>query len=106
MPDERIGIGIVGANVNYGWGARAHLPALAALPEFEVRAVCTNHLETAQETAKQFGIAQMYDNIDRMLERDDVDLVVISVRVPTHYELVMKTLRAGKGVFCEWPLGA
>jgi predicted dehydrogenase len=28
------------------------------------------------------------------------------VRVPLHHELVMAGLRAGKHVFCEWPLGA
>jgi predicted dehydrogenase len=32
--------------------------------------------------------------------------VVVSVRVPGHHALVMKTLQAGKASFCEWPLGA
>ena len=35
-----------------------------------------------------------------------MDLVVVSVRVPWHRDLVMAGLRAGKPVFCEWPLGA
>ena len=26
--------------------------------------------------------------------------------MPGHYDLVMKSLRAGKPTFCEWPLGA
>ena len=64
MAGEPIRIGIVGANVGYGWGARAHLPALVKLPEFEVRAVCTNHMETAQETAKAFSIPLAFESID------------------------------------------
>jgi predicted dehydrogenase len=41
-----------------------------------------------------------------MVARPDVDLVVVSVRVPKHHDLVMRALDAGKAVFCEWPLGA
>ena len=41
-----------------------------------------------------------------MVAHPDVDLVAVSVRVPWHYDLVMAGLRAGKPVFCEWPLGA
>jgi predicted dehydrogenase len=103
---DRIRVGIIGANVNYGWGTRAHLPALAALPEFEVRAVCTTRLETAQETAKQFNIPLTFDNAEAMLSSPEIDLVAVSVRVPLHHDLVMAAIRAGKHVFCEWPLGA
>ncbi len=56
----RIGVGIVGANVRYGWGTRAHLPALARLPDFEVRAVANAHLDTAQQTAERFDIPAAY----------------------------------------------
>src|SRR5262245_32270234 len=46
----RIRVGIVGATVTpggSGWGANAHVPALRALPEYELKAVCTAHAETA-----------------------------------------------------------
>lgn len=36
---------------------------------------------------------------------DEVDLVVVAVKVPHHRELVRTALDAGKGVLCEWPLG-
>lgn len=103
---DRIRVGIIGANVSYGWGTRAHLPALAALPEFEVRAVCTTRMETAQETAKQFGIPLAFDSAEAMLASPEIDLVAVSVRVPLHHDLVMAAIKAGKHVFCEWPLGA
>lgn len=103
---DRIRVGIIGANVSYGWGTRAHLPALAALPEFEVRAVCTTRMETAQETAKQFGIPFAFDNAEAMLASPEIDLVAVSVRVPLHHDLVMAAIKAGKHIFCEWPLGA
>ena len=44
---DKIRVGIVGATVTpggSGWGANAHVPALKALPSYELKAVCTAHL--------------------------------------------------------------
>ena len=51
MSPERLRVGIIGASVNAMWGPRAHVPAVQALPEFELAAVCTAHPETAAESA-------------------------------------------------------
>mgnify|MGYP006277396469 CR=1 FL=1 len=105
----KIRIGIVGATVTpggSGWGANAHIPALRTLPDYEVVAVCTAHEDTAKASAEAFGVSKAYHDIDAMAADPEVDLVVVSVRVPLHHQLVMAGLRAGKPVFCEWPLGA
>ena len=106
MAGDRIGVGIVGANVHYGWGTRAHLPALQALPEFEVVGVATTRLETARETAEQFAIPNAFDSVEALAAHPDVELVLVCVRVPSHHALTMAALEAGKHVFTEWPLGA
>lgn len=106
MPGDKIRVGIIGANVDYGWGTRAHLPALTALPDYEVRAVCTNHRETAEATAQKFGIPLAFDNVEALVSDPEIDLVSVCVRVPSHYALAHTALQAGKHVFCEWPLGA
>ena len=108
MPDPTR-VGIVGATVTpggSGWGANAHVPALHVLPDYELRAVCTAHEETATASAERFGAELAFHDMDDMVQRPDIDLVVVSVRVPLHHQLVMAGLRAGKPVFCEWPLGA
>lgn len=105
----KIRVGIVGATVTTGgsgWGAHAHVPALHALPDYELKAICTAHAETAKASAAAFGAELAFDNLDDMLAHPDIDLVVVSVRVPGHRDLVMKALQAGKTAFCEWPLGA
>jgi len=107
--NEPIRVGIVGATVTpggSGWGANAHVPALHALPMCELRAVCTAHVDTAQASAAAFGAELAFSNFGEMLVQPDIDLVVVSVRVPGHHDLVMQALEAGKAVFCEWPLGA
>ena len=106
MPGDKIGIGVVGANAIYGWAMRAHMPALAALSEFELVAVCTAHKETAEESGRHYGARHAFHDYREMVTHPDVDLVTVSVRVPFHDEIVMAGLEAGKPVFCEWPLGA
>ncbi len=89
---SKIRVGIVGATVTTGgsgWGANAHVPALHALPDFELKAVCTAHEDTAAASAAAFGAELAFHDIDAMAAHPDVDLVVVSVRVPWHRDLVM-----------------
>jgi predicted dehydrogenase len=105
----KIRVGIVGATVTQGgsgWGANAHVPALHALPDFELKAVCTAHEETARASAEAFGAELAFHDFEEMIAHPDIDLVAVVVRVPGHHALVMSALEAGKAVFCEWPLGA
>ena len=106
---DRIRVGIVGATVTpggSGWGANAHVPALRALPNFELKAVCTAHAETARASAEKFGSDLAFHDINQMAAHPEVDLVTVVVRVPWHKELVLAAIAAGKPVCCEWPLGA
>lgn len=106
---RKLRVGIVGATVTTGgsgWGANAHVPALQALPDLELVAVCTAHEDTARASAAAFGAPLAFHDIHAMAAHPDVDLVAVSVRVPWHRDLVMSALEAGKPVFCEWPLGA
>src|SRR3989454_5448429 len=105
---DRIRVGIVGATVTQGgshWGANAHVPALKALPDYELRGVCTSREDTAKASAAAFGAERAFHRFSDMASHPEVDLIVVCVRVPGHRDLVMAGLQAGKPVFCEWPLG-
>ncbi len=103
---DKIRVGIIGANANYGWSKRAHLPALLGMPDFDLTAVCTSRPETAEESKAFYGAKLAFHDYAEMANHPDVDLVVVSVSVPAHHGMVTAGLRAGKHVFCEWPLGA
>jgi predicted dehydrogenase len=105
MATEKIRVGIIGASMGNGWGRDAHIPALSALPEFEITAVSSRQ-ETADETAKHFGIPHAFADLYKMVQHPDVDLVSICVRVPFHHQLGMAALNAGKHLYCKWPLAA
>jgi predicted dehydrogenase len=106
---DKVRVGIVGATVTpggSGWGANAHVPALQALPDYELRAVCTAHEDTAKASAEKFGAPLAFHDMKEMVSHPDVDAIAVVVRVPWHKELVMAAIDAGKPVCCEWPLGA
>src|ERR1700722_515194 len=100
-----IRVGVIGATPGRGWGTAAHLPALAALEEFQVTAVATTRLSTASQTAQAFGIPLAFADDAELVSCPDVDAVAITVKVPEHDRLIRAALAAGKHVFSEWPLG-
>jgi predicted dehydrogenase len=104
MASERIRVGILGASPERGWAVTAHVPALRALPQYEITAVGTSRAESAREAARRFGAAYAFTDPRRLAEHPEVDVVAITVKVPAHAELVQAALAAGKHVYCEWPL--
>src|SRR2546422_9934649 len=103
---KRIRVGIIGANPDRGWAAQAHIPALQSLPDdFEITALSTSRRESAAAASERFGVPLAFDNHEDLVNRADVDVVAITVRVPHHFELATAALTAGKAVYCEWPLG-
>jgi predicted dehydrogenase len=104
MNNKTIGVGIIGANQTE-WAATAHIPALRLLPDFKLVAVSTTNLASAQAAADAFGATYAFDNEHDLTNCPEVDLVVVSVKVPYHRQLVTAALAAGKMVYCEWPLG-
>src|SRR5438270_333365 len=104
--DKRIRVGIIGANPDRGWAAQAHIPALKSLSDdFEITALSTSRRESAEAASKLFGVPLAFDNHQDLVNRAEVDVVAVTVKVPYHLELATAALEAGKAVYCEWPLG-
>lgn len=100
---DPVRVGVVGASPP-GFGDRAHLPALQAAPGLVLEAVCTTREETARAAAERWGARKWYAGVDALCDDPEVDLVTVAVRPRFHHPLSMAALRAGKAVFCEWPL--
>jgi predicted dehydrogenase len=100
-----IGVGIVGLSASGGFAARAHVPALRALEGYELRALSASTAESAAAAGREHGVPLTFGSAAELAKRDEVDLVVVAVKVPFHHDLVTAALEAGKMVLCEWPLG-
>jgi predicted dehydrogenase len=105
MPESRLGVGIVGVSPVRGWAATAHIPAVRALPNYEIRALSAHNPESAHAAGELFGVAAVFSDHQQLVTQPDIDLVAITVKVPHHRALVSTALDAGKAVYCEWPLG-
>ncbi|WP_196073444.1 Gfo/Idh/MocA family protein [Nakamurella alba] len=99
-----LGVGVIGASPHGSWAARSHIPAIAAVPGLHLAAVCTSRSNSAREAAEAYGVPAFTDPND-LAGHPEVDLVVVAVNVPTHVDLVGAAVRAGRPVYCEWPLG-
>jgi predicted dehydrogenase len=103
--ESTLGVGIVGVSPVRGWAAIAHVPALRALSNYEIRALSAHSAESARKAGEVFGVSAVFSDHEQLVAQPDIDLVAVTVKVPHHRELVSAALAAGKAVYCEWPLG-
>lgn len=103
----KLKLGLVGADAERkGWGAIAHVPALLNTDQIELSALCTSRPESAAAAGKAYGIDRVYYDVNELVSQPDIDIIAVVVRIPYHYAIVKAALKAGKHVYCEWPLGA
>src|SRR5207249_419690 len=105
MSASTLGVGIIGVSPARGWAATAHIPALRALPNYEIRALGARSAESARAAGEAFGVSAAFSDHEQLVTQPDIDVVAVTVKVPHHRELVSAALAAGKGLYCEWPLG-
>lgn len=82
----------------------AHGPAWRQIPQAHVIATCDIIQERAEQARTELGSEKCFTSMDEMLAQDGIDLIDICTPHPTHAELAIKALRAGKHVICEKPM--
>ena len=106
LMERKLKVGLVGASTTGGWGPAAHIPALKALENVELAALCTSRPQSAKAASEAFGIERVYHKVIDMVNQPDIDIISAVIKIPNHYEVVKRALEGGKHVYCEWPLGA
>ncbi|KAE9373316.1 NAD-binding Rossmann fold oxidoreductase family protein [Stipitochalara longipes BDJ] len=102
-----IRIGFLGLSKE-GWAPRAHLPYLQSSPDYEIVAICNSSVASSEEAIKLYSLpstTKAYGDPEELAKDPNVDLVVCSVRVDRHLGTIGPSLKAGKDVYVEWPLG-
>jgi predicted dehydrogenase len=96
-------VGIIGAGAN----SRAkHIPLLQRIADVEIVAVCNRSRESGERVARQFGVPDVMTDWRALVERDDLDAVVIGTWPYTHAVMTIAALAAGKHVLCEARMAA
>ncbi len=100
-PNERIGLGFIGV----GPRGMALLREFQQFPDVDIVAVCDVHQERVDKAvAVTQGRAIGVKDFRQVLDRKDVDAVVIAT--PPHWHALISILacQAGKDVYCEKPM--
>ena len=104
---KEITIGIVGTK----FMGRAHSNAYIDVAHFfdlparpVMRVACGRNVPDLKAFARQFGWESTETSWERLVARDDVDLVDICTSNVTHMPIAVAAAKAGKHVFCEKPI--
>jgi predicted dehydrogenase len=98
----KLRLGVIGAG---GIANGIHLPALAAINDAELCAVCDLIPERAQDAAKRFGIPGVYVSYHEMLRDARIDAVYVLTPPDGLFRVASDSLLALKHVFMEKPMG-
>lgn len=98
MKTRKLRVGLVGAG---GIVCQRHLPALQALPNVQVVAVCNSRQETSERVAQEFNIPEVVDDWAEMIDRTDLDIIWIGTPPHLHAPITVSALESGKHVFCQ-----
>lgn len=94
-----INVGIIGAS----FARDAYLPAFAHINGARVVALASGRMESAQAAAEPYGIAAVYDDWEKMLAEQRLDLVCIATPTVMHAPMTLAAIAKGAHVLCEKP---
>jgi predicted dehydrogenase len=103
---ESIRVGLIGVGVR---GRDHHLRKLLKNPRVQIAAICdvdSNHADLAAQMVVNEKAAKplIYSDFRELLDRKDVEAVIISTPDHWHSIVGIQAMEAGKDVYCEKPL--
>jgi len=116
---KKIKFGVVGVGVpkkRPGWKARLHyfapsiawaryFPQIDRNPRAELTAACDVVGERLEDVKKVYKVRKVFTDYREMLEKADIDAVVITTPHKYHFPMALDAIREGKHLIVEKPLG-
>ena len=99
MSQERLNVAIAGLE----FGAE-FIPIYQQHPNANMYAICRRDREKLDRLGDAFGVDVRYQDFDKMLEDENIDLVHINTPLQLHADQVCAALEAGKHVGCTIPM--
>jgi UDP-N-acetyl-2-amino-2-deoxyglucuronate dehydrogenase len=99
METKRFGL------VGCGRISSKHFSAIAEIEGARIVSCCDVIGERAQEASKQYGVENAYTSYDEMLQKEQLDAILICTPSGMHPEMGIKAARKGLHVITEKPMG-
>ncbi|HRQ53253.1 MAG TPA: Gfo/Idh/MocA family oxidoreductase [Ignavibacteriaceae bacterium] len=98
---DKVKIGIIGLG---GVAQLVHLPNLSKISSADLTAVAEVNKNRLLTISDKFNVKEKYINYKEMLEKSNIDAVIIATPTSTHTDIAIDCLNAGKDVLVEKPL--
>jgi predicted dehydrogenase len=98
---DPIRIGLIGAGAVV---QVAHLPVLKRLKNVVLTAICDTDVPKARALAERYGIRDVFDDIEELMARVEVDALLVATPNHLHEPHVLAALAANAHVLVEKPL--
>lgn len=92
------------AVIGTGFWSNFQIPAWKELEGVELVAVCNKSREKAADAAKKFGVPNVYDNAEELLNKESIDFIDIITDVDTHKQFTLLAAEKGVDVVCQKPM--
>ena len=112
-PSDMITMGFIGCGKQSDWLRRSFLDTkeaqiVAACDVFKAKterlAQKTNAFYAEQKGTTTYKSCEMYDDFRKVLDRKDIDAVIIATPDHWHAAVAVRACKAGKDVYCEKPM--
>ena len=97
---KKIKIGLIGSQ----FVSTIHAESLKRIPDAEIIAVASKTESHVKGFAQQHQIPHYFTDYHKLLEMDEVDMIVIGVPNDLHAQVTINAANAGKHIVCEKPL--
>jgi predicted dehydrogenase len=104
--NNRIAVGVIGLGVGIGQNHMLGIHEKANENNAEVAAVCDVFNKRRNLGKEKCGLkdSDLFADYRKLLERKDIDAVLIATHDPLHAQITLDSLDAGKHIYCEKPL--
>jgi myo-inositol 2-dehydrogenase/D-chiro-inositol 1-dehydrogenase len=97
---DKVRVGIIGG----GFVSEIHAEAFQEVPEAELVAVCNVDKPALETFARKWKIPATATDYRKILDRKDVDVIVLGIPNYLHREVTVAAAKAGKHIITEKPL--
>lgn len=97
---DPVKLGVIGCGVI----AQQHLRAAKASPLIDVVAIADVREQVARDTAKTFGVPQVYTSADQLLDDPKIEAVVLALPTAPRTAMGLKAFARGKHLLTEKPV--
>lgn len=97
---KQLNIGVIGA----GRIGRLHTENLLKHPQVNVKAIADLQIDHARAWGNGLGIPLLTQDAEQIISDPGIDAVFICTSTNTHIDMIERSAKAGKHIFCEKPI--